>query len=98
MICNDDKIVLNDNFTFDTDKNDVTEHFVFDVKPIECENGLKIGNTVMCYNVSDFECKINEVTYASHYNKQKTVYTVDLKYIVKTKTVETKFEFNIKNT
>ena len=27
----------------------------------------------------------------------KTVYTVDLKHIVKTKTVETKFEFNIKN-
>ena len=92
----DDKIVLNDDFTFDTDKNDVTEHFVFDVKPTECENGLKIGNTEMCYNVSDFECKINEVTYASHYNKQKTVYTVDLKHIVKTKTFETKFEFNIK--
>ena len=62
------------------------------------ENGLKIGNAEMCYNVSDFECKINEVTYASNYNKQKTVYTVDLKHIVKTKTVETKFEFNIKNT
>ena len=92
----DDKIVLNDKFAFDTDKNDFTEHFVFDVKPTECENGLKIGNTVMCYNVSDFECKINEVTYASHYNKQKTVYTVDLKHIVKTKTVESKFEFNIK--
>ena len=41
---------------------------------------------------------VNEVTYASNYNKQKTVYTVDLKHIVKTKTVETKFEFNIKNT
>lgn len=94
----DDKIVLNDNFAFDTDKNDFTEHFVFDVKPTECENGLKIGNTEMCYNISDFECKINEVTYASNYNKQKTVYTVDLKHIVKTKTVETKFEFNIKNT
>ena len=64
--------------------------------PTECENGLKIGNTEMCYNVDDFECKINEVTYASHYNKQKTVYTVDLKHIVKTKTFETKFEFNIK--
>ena len=50
----DDKIVLNDNFAFDTDKNDVTEHFVFDVKPTECENGLKIGNTEMCYNISDF--------------------------------------------
>ena len=71
----DDKIVLNDKFAFDTDKNDVTEHFGFDVKPTECENGLKIGNTEMCYNVSDFECKINEVTYASNYNSKNSLYS-----------------------
>lgn len=91
----DKKILLNDYFEFDEDENDVIEHFVFNRKPIEYENGLKIGNTKMLFNISNYECKINEVTYESHYNKQKTVYTVDLKCIFKSKSVETIFEFRI---
>lgn len=93
-----DKVVLSDCYLFSKDNNDITEHFVFDAKPIEFKNGLRIGNTEMYFNVSDYECKINEVTYASHYNKQKTVYTVDLKCNVKTKAFETIFEFKIKTT
>lgn len=74
----DDRIIITDNVKFNKDPNTITEHFVFEEKPLVCEDGLVTGGIHMSYDTNIFSCTMSEKTFASNYDTYKTVYMADL--------------------
>lgn len=53
-------VMLTDTFRLEGAGNYVTEHFVTELRPELCGDGLKIGNALMRFDVSAADCNINE--------------------------------------
>lgn len=97
FIFRESSILLRDEFIFDTEPEEITEHFVVSDKPSVSDCGIIIGNTLMRYNSDAFVCRIYEKTFASNYNRNKTVYIIDLTVSKPLRDIVTEIEFICKD-
>ncbi len=75
--CLTDKVVLTDSYEFTEKPESVVERFVSYCKPEVVENGVKCGESTLCYDPEFYELTISEETFPGY--KPAPLYMVDLK-------------------
>lgn len=92
----DNRIIMCDEFEFDKEPSEITEHFVSEAEPSLCSDGVMMGNMLIICDTDTFDIEISEKTFSSGYDRTKTVYITDMRVKSPNRLTVTKFNIEMR--
>ena len=92
FLCEDDGVLLRDSFEFDAVPESVAERFVTFLEPVvECGR-ITVGESVLLYDADILSPELSTGT-CNHETPEETLYMIDLKLKMPTKSFTLEFKF-----
>ncbi len=89
----DGGVELTDTYKFSEKPSSISERFISLIEPVSCDEGVRVGDTLIVYDKAAFDVEINANEVSRPGSYKETVYSTDFKVKAPECEMTLKFKF-----